>query len=48
MTLIFVIAKDLKTLIFGNKKDYNIIYVSAFYMYNISLLQRYLVLRAGF
>ena len=42
----FIIAKDLKTFIFNNKRDYNIIYISAFYTYNISLLKRYKVLRA--
>ena len=44
----FIIAKNLKTLIFNNKKDYNITYVSAFYIHNINLLKRYKVLKAGF
>ena len=44
----FIIAKDLKTFIFNNKKDYNIIYVLVLYTYNISLLKRYKVLKAGF
>ena len=44
----FIIAKDLKTFIFNSKKDYNITYVFVFYIYNISLLKRYKVLRAGF
>ena len=44
----FIIAKDLKTLIFDSKRDYNIIYVLAFYIYNISLLERYKVLKTGF
>ena len=44
----FIIAKDLKTLIFNNKRDYNITYVLIFYIYNLSLLKRYKVLKAGF
>ena len=44
----FIITKDLKTFIFSNKRDYNIIYVLAFYIYNINLLKRYKVLRVSF
>ena len=44
----FIITKDLKTFIFNNKRDYSITYVFVSYIYNISLLKRYKVLRAGF
>ena len=44
----FIIVKDLKTFIFNNKRDYNITHVFAFYIYNISLLKRYKVLKVGF